>query len=124
MLESCATGLHYGWKTPDLQPRVVVSVRLKLNKILDFVVHTALADELDLADVLEENWRLVNNGGDESLGQALGRAAHDLGIEGFIVPSAKIDDGVNIAVLPEALGPHSHMEVVGEKELDRWIKKR
>ena len=124
ILESYATAMHYGWKNADLQPRVLVSVRLKLDKVFDLVANTSLADKLDLAEIMAEDWHWVNNGGDESLGQALGRAAHDLSVEGFVVPSAQIEDGVNVVVFPEAWRPRSRMEVIGQAKLDRWLKKR
>lgn len=121
--ESQASALYYGLKEADLQPRVLVGVRLKLHRLLHLVAGTTLAEELVLTDILAEDWRGVNNGGHESLGQALGRVIHDLGEEGIMAPSAQVKGGANIVVFSEALRPRSRMEVVGREELDHWLKK-
>jgi len=122
--ESHALAAYYGLKEAVLQPRVLVGVHLKLQRVLDLVGNVSLARETGLAEVLAEDWHRVNDGGSESLGQAFGRAAHHLGAEAIMAPSARVKDGRNIVVFPESLRARSQMKVIGENELDRWLKKK
>jgi RES domain-containing protein len=121
--ESHALAAYYGLKEAVLQPRVLAGVHLKLRRVLNLIGNAGLAHEVGLAEVLAEDWHIVNEGGSESLGQALGRAAHHLGAEAIIVPSAQVKGGSNIVVFPESIRPRSHMQVIGQRELDKWLKK-
>lgn len=122
--ESHANSIYYGFDKAVLHPRVVVNVSLTLRKVLNLLTNPTLARELALADMLKEDWHGINDGGSESLGQALGRAAHDLGAEAIVVPSARVKEAVNIVIFPEILIARSRMEVIGPEELDRWLKKK
>ena len=53
--------------------------------------------------LLAEDWRKVNHAGHESLSQAFGCAAHDLGAEALLVPSARVPGGLNLVYFPESL---------------------
>ena len=121
--ESHSLAAFYGWGEAVMSPRVLVGVGLKLHKVFNLVENSSLAQELALADMLAEAWRQINDDGCESLGQALGRAAHALDAEAIVVPSAQVKGGVNIVVFPEALLARSSMEINGSQELDRWLKK-
>ena len=122
--ESHSLAAYYGWDEAVMNPRVIVGVNLKLHHVLDLVAYSTLAQQLALADMLAEAWRELNTAGDESFGQALGRAAHALDAEAIVVPSAQVKGGVNIVVFPEALQERSKIHVVGEDELNRWLKKK
>ncbi len=73
--------------------------------------------------MLAGDWRKVNNAGHESQSQAFGRAADDLGAEGLLVPSARVPGAMNLVYFPESLGARSKVEVLGEDDLNRWLKK-
>jgi len=121
--ESHALAAYYGFKEAVLQPRVLAGVQLKLQRVLNLLDQAALAVELGLPEILAEDWHQANDGGGESLGQALGRAGHHLGIEALLVPSAQVKGGGNIVVFPECLRSLSRMQVIGDEELDKWLKK-
>jgi hypothetical protein len=71
-----------------------------------------------LADILDEEWLAIQNEGDESWTQAIGRGAHMAGFEGLIVPSARDrPNGVNVVVFPDNLGKNSTINVLGRDEL-------
>jgi len=112
--ESHALASYYG----------LAGVHLKLQQVFNLIKNAGLAHEVGLTEVLAEDWRTVNDGGSESLGQALGRAAHHLGAEAIIAPSAQVKGGSNIMVFPESLRPRSQIQVIGEGELNKWLKKR
>jgi RES domain-containing protein len=121
--ESHALASYYGLKESILQPRVLAGVQLKLLRVLNLLENAALARALASPEILAEDWRQMNDNGRESLGQALGRAAHHLGTEALLVPSAQVKGGGNIVVFPESLRALSRMQVIGDEELDQWLKK-
>ena len=122
--ESHANAARYGFKDAILQPRVLAGVHLKLQRVLNLIENAELAQALGLAEALAEDWRTVNDGGSESLGQAMGRASQQLGAEAMMVPSAQVNGGTNIVVFPESLRAQSLIQVIGKEELDKWLKKR
>jgi len=71
-----------------------------------------------------EDWRKTNDGGFESQSQAFGRAAHDSGAEGILVPSARISGASNLVYFPESLSKSDAVEILGQEELERWLKKK
>src|SRR5947207_2144322 len=60
--------------------------------------------------------------GRETLGQALGRALFDTRVEGFLVPSARVPDAVNLVVFPRNLRRTSRQQVLEKSELKTWLK--
>lgn len=123
--ESNSNFAHYGLPA-DTRPKVIAGVRLSLRKVLDLVAPDGLARErwLMLPSLLTEDWHEFNDAGCESMCQALGRAAHDHGADGLLVPSARIADTANLVFFPESLIDDASAEILGEDELDRWLKKR
>ena len=81
-------------------------------------------DGLRLEELLAEDWRKVNYAGHESQSQAFGRAAHDLGAEGLLVPSARVPEGSNLVYFPESVPGSRNVDILGGEELERWLKKR
>ena len=77
-----------------------------------------------LEELLVEDWRKVNDAGHEAQSQSLGRAAHDAGAEGVLVPSGRVPGGINVVCFPGSLVAPSQLEILGEEELTRWLKKR
>jgi hypothetical protein len=59
-----------------------------------------------------------------TLTQALGRAVHDCGGEGLLVPSARVSGGMNLVYFPKLLRGRSNVSLLGEDEVKRWIKKK
>ena len=122
--ESGANFTHYNFEASDVRPKVIVGVRLKLGRVIDLRKgKNSLNRGLPLGEMLAEDWRRANDAGRESQSQAFGRAAHDAGAEGLIVPSARVGGGVNLVFFPESLAETSAAEVLGEEELARWLKK-
>ena len=76
-----------------------------------------------MKELLAEDWRKVNDAEHESQSQAFGRAAHDAGAEGLLVPSGRVPGGINLVYFPESIVP-GRVEILGSEELNRWLKKR
>ena len=69
-----------------------------------------------------QDWQKINAQGRETPGQALGRALFDARAEGFLVPSARVPDGLNLVVFPLNLRRTSRQHVLEETELRTWLK--
>ena len=124
--ESNANFTYYKLPLTAVKPRAVVGVQLKLGKVIDLTNPQGVRKQpwLRLEELLAEDWRKVNDAGHESHSQAFGRAAHDVGAEGLLAPSAQVRSGVNLVYFPESvLGP-GKVEILGREELERWLKKR
>ena len=116
---------YYGWRGELLKPRLRVAVTVKLHRVLDLTSESqARRTGVMLAELLGEDWRKVNDGGKESLSQALGRAAHEAGAEALLAPSAAAGGTHNLVVFVENLLPESVVQIENQAELDRWLKKR
>ncbi len=124
--ESGANFTYYNYALSDMNPKVLVGVRLKLGKLIDLISPRGLRVQpwLQLDELLAEDWRKVNDTGHESQSQAFGRAAHDVGAEGLLAPSARVPGGANLIYFPESVRGAGKLEILGEAELERWIKKR
>ncbi|MBI5383312.1 MAG: RES family NAD+ phosphorylase [Verrucomicrobia bacterium] len=124
--ESSASFTYYNFVPSDVRPKVLVGIRLRLSTVLDLVDPRGLRmlPWVVLEELLAEDWRKVNDAGHEAQSQALGRAAHDLGAEGVLAPSARVPGGINIVCFPNSLASQSQMEILGAEEVRRWLKKR
>jgi RES domain-containing protein len=124
--ESDASFTCYNFAPSDVRPKVLVGVRLRLTKVLDLVDPRGLRllPWMGLEELLAEDWRKVNDTSHEAQSQALGRAAHDAGAEGVLAPSARVRGGINVVYFPDSLTDRSLVEIFGEQELLRWLKKR
>jgi RES domain-containing protein len=124
--ECNANFTYYNFALADTKPKVLVAVRLKLGRVIDLTTPRGIRMQpwVRLQELLAEDWRKVNDSGHESLSQALGRAAHDIGAEALLAPSSRVSAGTNLVFFPESvLGP-GKVEILGEDELARWLKKR
>ena len=124
--ESSASFTYYNFAPSDVRPKVVVAVRASLSKVLDLIAPRGMRIKpwLELNELLAEDWHKVNDAHYESLGQAFGRAAHAFGAEAILVPSARVPGGMNLVSFPRIFAPGSQMEVLGQDDLDYWLKKR
>ena len=124
--ESGASFTYYNFAPSDVRPKVVVAVRANFSKMLNLVAPNGLRTKawLELDKLLAEDWHKVNDTRHESQSQAFGRAVHDLGAEAILVPSARVPRGLNLIYFPDTLAPTSTVEILGEKELNRWLKQR
>jgi RES domain-containing protein len=109
---------HYGIPIESAMPRVTVSIRVRLGRVLDFTDGpTRSALRISARRMLDEPWREEQAAGREALTQALGRIARDLGWEGLLVPSAARRGGVNLILFPDNLGRGGTLEIVNVGEL-------
>lgn len=124
--ESGAKFSYYNFAAPDVNPKVLVGVRLKLGKVIDLTNPHGISKQvwLQLDELLAEDWRKVNDAGHESQTQGFGRAAHDVGAEALLVPSARIPGGVNLVYFPESVPGSGKIEILGKDDIERWLKKR
>jgi RES domain-containing protein len=124
--ESSASFTYYNWAPSDVRPKIVVAVRVNFIKVLNLVSSNGLRSMpwLELDKLLAEDWHKVNDANHEAQSQSFGRAAHDMGAEGLLVPSARVRGGVNLVYFPKSIGARSKVELLGEEELNRWIKKK
>jgi RES domain-containing protein len=108
---------HFGWQNRDIPPRMVVGIRVSLQAVLDLTNPASALHQLNLEELLSEDWRKINGEQKESRSQALGRAVADLG-EGILAPS-RIRTGKNLVIYPRSLRPGSRIEVLGEADLPK-----
>lgn len=97
--ESEARAKRYGLVVR--KPRILVAIELKLQRVLDLRradVRRHLG--ITLKELQHEDWEKLQDRGTESLSQALGRAAFDLGAEAVMIPSFAHRGGVNVAWFP------------------------
>jgi RES domain-containing protein len=111
---------YYGFPIECAMPRVTVSVRARLLRVLDLTdgkIRSAL--RVSERRILDEPWRDEQNAGREALTQALGRIGHELGWEAFLVPSAARREGLNLIIFPANLARRSLLEIINVGELPR-----
>jgi RES domain-containing protein len=111
---------YYGFPIESAMPRVTVSVRVRLARVLD-VTDGKTRSVLRVSErrILEETWREEQKAGREALTQALGRIGHELAWEAFLVPSAARRGGVNLIVFTANLSPRSSLEIINVGHLPR-----
>ncbi len=124
--ENSATFTYYNFALSGVRPTVLVAVRANLFQVFDLVAPKGIRTRLwlELDKLLAEDWHKINDAGHESQSQAFGRAAHDLGAEALLVPSARVPGGINLVYFPRSLASRSTVEILGEDELIRWLKER
>jgi RES domain-containing protein len=111
--------LHYGFPASSIRPRVLAGAETHLQTLLD-LTDASIRRRLGftLAELLDEDWQGIQDEGDESWTQAIGRGAYVAGFEGLLVASAQDRPrGVNIVIFPANLRPGSTIEILGEEEL-------
>ena len=80
-------------------PKITVAIDLKARLIIDLMDPAVAIDlPVPLATLMAEDWRTLNDRGQESMTQSLGRAALVAGMDGLRVPSKPDPNGVNIVI--------------------------
>lgn len=86
----------------QVSPLVIVAVEARLERVLDLTTEVNRGFVgLRAEELANEDWQASNDSGGESLCQAVGRAAHDAGVEGLLVPSRLREGGANIVLFPD-----------------------
>ncbi len=117
--ESYQNLLQYGFGATDLKPRVIAGANVNLHCLLDLTsANTRRKLGFTLAELLEEDWRAIQDTGQESWTQAIGRGSLLAGFEGLIVPSVRNrPSGKNLVYFPGHLSRASHVRLCGRKDL-------
>ena len=104
MAESNEHARHYNLPLWEQMPKVTVAIRIEAGAVLDLVDPVlGAALPFELASLMDADWRVDNSRGEESLTQALGRAAFAAGFDGLRVPSKPDPKGVNLVVFRRGL---------------------
>jgi RES domain-containing protein len=114
-LEECkANDRYYG--IPTKSPRLLVAIEAQLAGLLD-LTSAGIRRKLGvtLKELAAEDWRKLTQAGNESLSQALGRAAVGTGASGLIVRSAAVLSGINVVVFRQIQRDDRMKVVEGEK---------
>jgi len=109
----------FGFATDLVRPRIFCGAAVQLQAVL------ALTDRgirrrlgFTLEELLDEDWVTIQDEGDESWTQAIGRGAHLAGFEAVLAPSARDrPDGRNLIIFPERIRAGSKVEILGKNEL-------
>ena len=111
-----------GLKARQPLPGVLISLAVKLQRVLDFTdPHDISVAEPFLAKAKRENWQNLQDKGREATSQAIGRAAHQLGIEGILFPSAVVADAKNLVVFPDNLRAKSILRIENAAVLRKYV---
>jgi RES domain-containing protein len=117
-LEECkANDRYYGVESKSA--RLLVAIEAQLTRALDLTdsgIRRTLG--ITLEELAVEDWRKLSRVGQESLSQALGRAAAISGASGLLTRSAGIRLGVNVVVFPRS-NRHDRMAIVEGEKLAR-----
>jgi len=117
--EALAHHRYYGLPLHSALPRVMVSFRANLQRVLN-LTDAAPRKVLGLSRrrLTSEDWRAFNAAGREALTQALGRLAWEAEWEGLLVPSAADAGGVNLVAFPgNLLPPASYLLIINRDQL-------
>lgn len=110
--------LKYGFAVQAIRPRVMAGVKLNVNRLLDLTdVRIRKKLGFTLTELTGEDWHAIQNGGEESWTQAIGRGALLARFEGLLAPSARNRSGRNVVIFPDNLGSTSTVELIAKEEL-------
>jgi RES domain-containing protein len=99
MSESNEHAWHNNLPLWNQMPKITVAIDLKARSIIDLTDPAVAIDlPVPLAILMAEDWRTLNDRGQESMTQSLGRAALVAGMDGLRVPSKPDPNGVNIVI--------------------------
>ena len=109
---------YYGLPIESAMPRVTVSVRVEVERLLDFTDGSIRSSfRLSAKRLIAEPWRIKQESGHEAITQALGRVVKQWGLEGMLVRSAASGNGVNLIIFSENLLPRSRLEIINLDQL-------
>jgi RES domain-containing protein len=112
MIESLAYQRRAGLPVERTMPLVFKAIRVQVERLLD-LTDVAILAELGILDdrLRTEPWWQARARGEESLTQALGRAANACGLQGLRAASANsIAHGHNMIIIPGNIHPPSAMK--------------
>jgi|HubBroStandDraft_6_1064221.scaffolds.fasta_scaffold914398_1 RES domain-containing protein len=93
---------YYGLQDEDAMPRVTVALQFKLRKVLNLTnLNLRRKVNLNLPEIMAEDWRKFQDTKKESQSQSLGRAVAAAGFEGMLVPSAVVPNSINLVYFPD-----------------------
>jgi RES domain-containing protein len=126
LAESGASFTYYNWAPSDVRPKIVVAVQARFLKVINLVAPKGLQTKpwMELDQFLAEDWHKVNYANHEAQSQAFGRAAHDIGAEALLIPSVRVPAGVNLVYFPQSLTARSKVNLLGQDDLNQWLKKK
>jgi len=109
---------HRYYNMPDgmALPRLLCAIRVELENVLpltDSRVRSRL--RMTKKSMCTEDWRKTNVNNRCSDTQLIGRAAHELGLQGLLVPSAASPSGQVLALFPEN---GAHLRILNEDEFE------
>lgn len=111
--------LRFGFPAAAIRPRAFCGAAVTLQSVLDLTdkdIRRVLG--FTLAELVEEDWLAIQQEGDESWTQAIGRGALEAGFEGLLAPSARDrPDGVNLVVFSANLRRGSTIDIIGKEDL-------
>jgi RES domain-containing protein len=102
MAETLAHFRYYGFPIEDAMPRTFVAIAADLAAVLD-LRDGGVRQRLRVSEaaMLSLDWRREVAAGREPITHRLGRAAHEMGLEALIVPSAAHPGGSNLLVFSD-----------------------
>jgi RES domain-containing protein len=114
-----------GFSLSAIRPRVIAAVDAKLRVVFDLTDSTNRRRiGFRRSDLIEEDWKAIQDSGEESWTQCIARGCFAAGFEAIVVPSARRREGKNIVVFPSALKDGSRLKIVGASDLpphpDNW----
>ncbi len=94
----------------------MAGAEVELSKVLD-ITDGSIRRQLGFTrkDLISEDWRGIQAGGDEAWTQAIGRGCFPSGFEGILVPSARNFRGKNIVLFPQNFTAASARSISGAK---------
>ncbi len=119
--EALAHHRYFGFPIETALPKVIVSIRVSFQRILDLTDgRKRKLLGVSRERLLDEDWRRKNAGGMEGLTQAIGRLAWERGWEGLLAPSSADRKGKNLVIFPENLvPPESYLLIINREQLPR-----
>lgn len=108
----------FGFDPAKRLPLTLVAVEAQLRAVLDFTdarVRRAVGVTMTAMNTCD--WRGENAAGNESITQAMGRAAFELGMHGIIVPSAIKRTFRNLNVFPANVGTAGGLKIIAADKL-------
>ena len=116
--ENYQTFNKFGFDKQSIRPRVIAGFEFKVKSLLD-LTDASVRRKLgfSLTELLEEDWQAIQDQGEESWTQAIGRGAYRSGFQGLLVPSARARQGQNVVIYPDAIVTPSYIKLIAEDDL-------